>query len=142
MTFNRYIAFRMVVELIGAVACATQLFGDDTILDLTVTATVALIWACGEIWVALIFRRENPRSDELSDHHQLMAAKFAMLATVVALMVVGFASMIAGLLFRTFVMVSPTALPSIAMLVLAVADARYLWLERDGAAGAEDDDED
>lgn len=140
MTFNRYIAFRMTVELIGAIACATQLLGDGNVLDLAVTAAVALVWACGEIRVALILRRERPRADELSDHHQLMAARFAMMATVVALMAVGFASMIGGLTFRTFVMVSPSALPSLAMLILATADARYLWLERDCASGAEDDD--
>lgn len=142
MTFNRYIGLRMVIELVGAAACATQLYRENGPVNLIITAVVALVWVCGEIWVVLIYNRENPRSDELSDQHQMVASRFALLVTVGALMVIGFAGMIYGMATHDFITVTPASLPMLAMLALALADARYLWLEhRDGAGYDDEDDE-
>ncbi|TPF85329.1 hypothetical protein BW13_11440 [Bifidobacterium sp. UTCIF-37] len=139
MTFNRYIASRMVVELIGAIACATQLFNDSSMFGLIATVSVAMFWVAGEIWVVLVFRRENPRSDELSDQHQLLSTRFAFITLVIILMVLGFANLLSGLLLRTYVMATPMILPTLAMLALTIADARYLWLEHQGDTGEDDE---
>ncbi|MBW3081195.1 hypothetical protein KIH78_07405 [Bifidobacterium sp. 79T10] len=116
------------------------MFSDSNLIALAITVTVTLIWMVGEICVLLIFRRDNPRSDELSDRHQLLAIQFAFYALIAVLMVVGFAAIVSGLILRTFFMASPMALPALAMLALCIVDARYLWLEHQGGSN-EDDDE-
>lgn len=140
MTFNRYVAFRMAVELVGGVACALQAVRDDDLSGMIVTALVTPIWMVGEIRVVRVVRREHPRTDELSDQHQLMAARFAFLTFVAVSCVAGLAGMVASLLAGHRFTVPPMMLPALAMFALACADARYLWLERDGSS--EDDDED
>lgn len=140
MTFNRYITFRMAMELIGALSCATQLFRSRTLIGIVVTGLIALIWIIGEVWVVTILNRENPRTDELSDSHQLAAFRFSFMVTMVALLVIGFVTMMAALILRRDIAVTPMLLPTLAMLALALADGRYLWLEHSTAVG--DDDED
>ncbi|KFI96161.1 hypothetical protein [Bifidobacterium stellenboschense] len=140
MTFNRYVAFRMAVEVIGGVACAMQAVRDDDLSALIVTTIVALIWVAGETRVIRMLRRERPRTDELSDQHQLQAARFALLSFVAVACVAGFVGMLASLATgRSFVM-PPMVLPALAMFALACADARYLWLERGEAPGDGDED--
>ena len=41
MTFNRYILFRMVVEFVGAIACAIQMFQHHTWPGIITTIAVA-----------------------------------------------------------------------------------------------------
>ncbi|RSX58068.1 hypothetical protein [Bifidobacterium samirii] len=139
MTFNRYVAIRMVIELIGAVSCAFQLLRDDSVAALAMSGAIALVWIAGEVWVTLIFNRTNPRTDELSDQHQHAAFRFAFLTLVAVMSAVGFAAVLVSLYTRTYVQFRPMFLPTMAMLALAVADARYLWLERGGAGGDDED---
>ena len=51
MTFNRYILFRMVVEFVGAIACAIQMFQHHTWPGIITMGVFALVWAIGEIWL-------------------------------------------------------------------------------------------
>ena len=139
MTFNRYVAIRMVIELIGALSCGFQLLRNDSLAALAVSGAIALVWIAGEIWVTVIFDRTHPRTDELSDQHQHAAFRFAFLLLVAVMSAVGFAAVIVSLITRTYVTFRPMLLPTIAMVALAVADARYLWLERDGAGGDDED---
>ncbi|NEG88761.1 hypothetical protein GFD25_01800 [Bifidobacterium aerophilum] len=131
----------MVTELIGAIACITQVFRNDNLNGIIITGIIALVWVVGEIWTVMVFNRDNPRTDELSDKHQYAAYRFALLALVIALTVIGFAGMLYTLVTKTPIMVGPMMLPSLAMLALSVADARYLWLEHDGFAGGDDDED-
>lgn len=140
MTFNRYIAFRMITELIGAAACVTQVYHNNNLNGIIITGVIALVWIIGELWTVMIFNRDNPRTDELSDMHQYSAYRFALLTLVIALTVIGFAGMLYTLITRVPIEVGPMVLPSLAMLALAVADARYLWLEHDGAVDGDDED--
>ena len=140
MTFNRYVAIRMVIELIGALSCGFQLLRNDSLAALAVSGAIALVWIAGELWVTMIFNRMNPRTDELSDEHQHAAFRFAFLMLVAVMSAMGFAAVLVSLATRSYVEFRPMTLPTMAMLALAVADARYLWLEHDGATG--DDDED
>ena len=125
MTFNRYILFRMVVEFVGAIACAIQMFQHHT-------------WAVGEIWLSTVYNRAHPRRDELSDEHQATAIRFTFFVLVVALVALGFAGMIATLFRHVPFTVPAMALPTLSMLALAIADARYLWLEHEGGDTDED----
>lgn len=140
MTFNRYITLRMFVELIGGVACSAQMLYEGTITGLIVTTVVAVFWIAGQLCVVTILRRESPRTDELSDDHQNSAFRFAFFALIAALMIFGFAGMILPLLTHTPFDLSPMLLPTLTMFALALADARYLWLENSLSNG--DDDED
>ena len=60
MTFNRYMFLRMIVEFVGVVCCAVQLFSGSTLVGLLITGVIALFWACGEIWVATILNGNPP----------------------------------------------------------------------------------
>ena len=149
MTFNRYVAIRMAIELLGALSCGVQLLRGDGIVALGVSGAAALAWVACEVWVTMIFNRAHPRTDELSDRHQQDAFRFAFLMLVAVMCVVGFAAVIVMLVRRTGGIgaiggigdagLHPMILPTLAMLALAVADARYLWLERDGAGGDDED---
>ena len=57
---------------------------------------------------------------------------------VVALVVLGFAGMIVTLFRHVPFAVPSMALPTLGMLALAIADARYLWLEHEGGNTDED----
>ena len=132
MTFNRYILFRMVVEFVGAIACAIQMFQHHTWPGIITMGVFALVWAIGEIWLSTVYNRAHPRRDELSDEHQATAIRFTFFVLVVALVVLGFAGMIATLFRHAPFTVPAMALPTLGMLALAIADARYLWLEHEG----------
>ena len=97
MTFNRYILFRMVVEFVGAIACAIQMFQHHTWPGIITMGVFALVWAVGEIWLSTVYNRAHPRRDELSDEHQATAIRFTFFVLVVALVVLGFADMIVTL---------------------------------------------
>ncbi|MCB4909417.1 hypothetical protein KZP16_07915 [Bifidobacterium pseudocatenulatum] len=98
----------------------------------------ALVWAIGEIWLSTVYNRAHPRRDELSDEHQATAIRFTFFVLVVALVVLGFAGMIATLFRHAPFTVPAMALPTLGMLALAIADARYLWLEHEGGNTDED----
>ena len=83
-------------------------------------------------------RRAPPRRDELSDEHQATAIRFTFFVLVVALVVLGFAGMIVTLFRHAPFTVPAMALPTLGMLALAIADARYLWLEHEGGDTDED----
>lgn len=138
MTFNRYILFRMVVEFVGAIACAIQMFQHHTWPGIITMGVFALVWAVGEIWLSTVYNRAHPRRDELSDEHQATAIRFTFFVLVVALVVLGFAGMIATLFRHVPFTVPAMALPTLSMLALAIADARYLWLEHEGGDTDED----
>lgn len=70
MTFNRYICFRAILESIGAIACMLMALIGNNLLGVIVAAIAALLWIGGEVWGMTVFRRQNPRRDELSDMHQ------------------------------------------------------------------------
>lgn len=139
MTFNRYMFLRMIVEFVGVVCCAVQLFSGSDLAGLLITGVIALIWAGGEIWVATILNRKSPRRDELSDEHQQQATEFAFMVALMLLVAFGFLFMALSLTLHATIFVPPIVLPAIAMTVLVIADARYLWLEH---TGVEDSDED
>lgn len=139
MTFNRYMFLRMIVEFVGVVCCAVQLFSGSTLVGLLITGVIALFWACGEIWVATILNRKSPRRDELSDEHQQQATEFAFMVALTLLVVLGFLFMALSLIWHMAIEFPPITLPAIAMTALVISDARYLWLEHNGA---EDDYED
>ena len=61
MTFNRYILFRMVVEFVGAIACAIQMFQHHTWPGIITMSVFALVWAVGEIWLSTVYNRAHPR---------------------------------------------------------------------------------
>lgn len=126
MTFNRYILFRMVVEFVGAIACAIQMFQHHTWPGIITMGVFALVWAIGEIWLSTVYNRAHPRRDELSDEHQATAIRFTFFVLVVALVVLGFAGMIVTLFRHAPFTVPAMALPTLGMLALAIADARYL----------------
>ncbi|KFI92027.1 hypothetical protein BISA_2141 [Bifidobacterium saguini DSM 23967] len=141
MTFNRYIAMRAVVEIVGALACVLMMMIGHNFIGVIITALVALIWACGEIWVVQVLNKQRPRRDELSDQHQSKATQFAMWVLVAVLVALGFIYTVLNMriLFTPYV-IPPMALPTLAMCALALSDGYYLWLEHDGSNG--DDDED
>lgn len=141
MNFNRYIALRAIVEFVGAVACATQLFQHRTWPGIIMMSLIALFWAIGELWLTMVYNRAHPRRDELSDEHQATAIRFTFFILVAALVVLGFIGMIVSLFKHVPFNIPAMALPTLGMLALAIADARYLWLERAGG-GNEEDDED
>lgn len=60
MTFNRYILFRMVVEFVGAIACAIQMFQHHTWPGIITMGVFALVWAVGEIWLSTVYNRAHP----------------------------------------------------------------------------------
>ena len=138
MTFNRYILFRTIVECIGTIACATQLFQHDTWPGIILMSLISLVWICGEIWVARIFSKTHPRRDELSDEHQDSAIRFTFFFMVILMVVLGFAATILSLARRTIYALPSMLLPTLAVFALAVADARYLWLEHEGGDNDED----
>ncbi|WP_278803121.1 hypothetical protein [Bifidobacterium pullorum] len=139
MTFNRYMFLRMIVEFVGVVCCAVQLFSGSTLVGLLITGVIALFWACGEIWVAVILNRQSPRRDELSDEHQRQATEFAFMVTLTLLVVLGFLFMALSLMWHMSIEFPPITLPAIAMTALVISDARYLWLEQHGMGDADED---
>ena len=139
MTFNRYMFLRMIVEFVGVVCCAVQLFSGSTLVGLLITGVIALFWACGEIWVATILNRQSPRRDELSDEHQRQATEFAFMVTLTLLVVLGFLFMALSLMWHMSIEFPPITLPAIAMTALVISDARYLWLEQHGMGDADED---
>lgn len=141
MNFNRYIALRAIVEFVGAVACATQLFQHRTWPGIIMMSLIALFWAIGELWLTLLYNRAHPRRDELSDEHQATAIRFTFFVLVVVLVALGFAGMIISLLKHTPFTIPSMTLPTLGMLALAIADARYLWLEHAGNESGEDDED-
>ena len=90
MTFNRYICFRAILESIGAIACMLMALIGNNLLGVIVAAIAALLWIGGEVWGMTVFRRQNPRRDELSDMHQSAAMQFALVSLVGILVIVGF----------------------------------------------------
>ncbi|MFQ6233940.1 hypothetical protein [Bifidobacterium adolescentis] len=141
MNFNRYIALRAIVEFVGAVACATQLFQHRTWPGIIMMSLIALFWAIGELWLTMVYNRAHPRRDELSDEHQATAIRFTFFILVAALVVLGFIGMIVSLFKHVPFNIPAMALPTLGMLALAIADARYLWLERAGGENGEDDED-
>ncbi|MGR4802381.1 hypothetical protein [Bifidobacterium adolescentis] len=141
MNFNRYIALRAIVEFVGAVACATQLFQHRTWPGIIMMSLIALFWAIGELWLTMVYNRAHPRRDELSDEHQATAIRFTFFILVAALVVLGFIGMIVSLFKHVPFNIPAMALPTLGMLALAIADARYLWLERAGGGNGEDDED-
>ncbi|MBM6699622.1 hypothetical protein H7U32_04695 [Bifidobacterium pullorum subsp. saeculare] len=140
MTFNRYMFLRMWVEALGAAACLALIAVGGALEGVIVAGVVALVWAAGEVWAATVLQRRHPRRDELSDENQKQAMQFALMALVAVLVLIGFADTVAGLFSTGDVRIHPMLLPALAMAALAVADARYLWLERGDMK--DDDDED
>lgn len=139
MTFNRYICFRAILESIGAIACMLMALIGNNLLGVIVAAIAALLWIGGEVWGMTVFRRQNPRRDELSDMHQSAAMQFALVSLVGILVIVGFIYTTLNLIDRSIVhIIPPMLLPALAMCALAISDIRYLWLEHD--AGTEGDD--
>ena len=141
MNFNRYIALRAIVEFVGAVACATQLFQHRTWPGIIMMSLIALFWAIGELWLTMVYNRAHPRRDELSDEHQATAIRFTFFILVAALVVLGFIGMIVSLFKHVPFNIPAMALPTLGMLALAIADARYLWLEHAGGENGEDDED-
>lgn len=141
MNFNRYIALRAIVEFVGAVACATQLFQHRTWPGIIMMSSIALLWIIGELWLTMVYNRAHPRRDELSDEHQATAIRFTFFILVAALVVLGFIGMIVSLFKHVPFNIPAMALPTLGMLALAIADARYLWLERAGGENGEDDED-
>lgn len=141
MTFNLYISFRMVVEFVGAAACATRLFQHRTWPGIIMMSSIALLWIIGELWLTMVYNRAHPRRDELSDEHQATAIRFTFFILVAALVVLGFIGMIVSLFKHVPFNIPAMALPTLGMLALAIADARYLWLERAGGENGEDDED-
>ena len=141
MNFNRYIALRAIVEFVGAVACATQLFQHRTWPGIIMMSLIALFWAIGELWLTMVYNRAHPPRDELSDEHQATAIRFTFFILVAALVVLGFIGMIVSLFKHVPFNIPAMALPTLGMLALAIADARYLWLERAGGGNGEDDED-
>ena len=141
MNFNRYIALRAIVEFVGAVACATQLFQHRTWPGIIMMSLIALFWAIGELWLTMVYNRAHPRRDELSDEHQATAIRFTFFILVAALVVLGFIGMIVSLFKHVPFNIPAMARPTLGMLALAIADARYLWLERAGGENGEDDED-
>ena len=141
MNFNRYIALRAIVEFVGAVACATQLFQHRTWPGIIMMSLIALFWAIGELWLTMVYNRAHPRRDELSDEHQATAIRFTFFILVAALVVLGFIGMIVSLFKHVPFNIPAMALPTLGMLALAIADARYLWLERAGGENGDDDED-
>lgn len=137
MTFNRYICFRAILESIGAIACMLMALIGNILLGVIVAAIAALLWIGGEVWGMTVFRRQNPRRDELSDMHQSAAMQFALVSLVGILVIVGFIYTTLNLIDRSIVhIIPPMLLPALAMCALAISDIRYLWLEHDTGTGA------
>lgn len=137
MTFNRYICFRAILESIGAIACMLMALIGNNLLGVIVAAIAALLWIGGEVWGMTVFRRQNPRRDELSDMHQSAAMQFALVSLVGILVIVGFIYTTLNLIDRSIVhIIPPMLLPALAMCALAISDIRYLWLEHDTGTGA------
>lgn len=131
MTFNRYICFRAILESIGAIACMLMALIGNNLLGVIVAAIAALLWIGGEVWGMTVFRRQNPRRDELSDMHQSAAMQFALVSLVGILVIVGFIYTTLNLIDRSIVhIIPPMLLPALAMCALAISDIRYLWLEQ------------
>ena len=109
MTFNRYILFRMVVEFVGAIACAIQMFQHHTWPGIITMGVFALVWAVGEIWLSTVYNRAHPRRDELSDEHQATATRFSSFGLVVGMV----GRDVAGIL-STLVRSGPSSVPPMA----------------------------
>ena len=103
MTFNRYICFRAILESIGAIACMLMALIGNNLLGVIVAAIAALLWIGGEVWGMTVFRRQNPRRDELSDMHQSAAMQFALVSLVGILVIVGFIYTTLNLIDRSIV---------------------------------------
>ncbi len=141
MTFNRYICFRAILESIGAIACMLMALIGNNLFGVIVAAIAALLWIGGEVWGMTVFRRQNPRRDELSDMHQSAAMQFALVSLVGILVIVGFIYTTLNLIDRSIVhIIPPMLLPALAMCALAISDIRYLWLEHDTGTGGDDED--
>ena len=138
MTFNRYILFRMVVEFVGAIACAIQMFQHHTWPGIITMGVFALVWAVGEIWLSTVYNRAPDGRNELPDNREAPAVGSALLGVVGRRGVWGFAGMIVTLFRHAPFTVPAMALPTLGMLALAIADARYLWLEHEGGDTDED----
>lgn len=137
MTFNRYICFCAILESIGAIACMLMALIGNNLLGVI----AALLWIGGEVWGMTVFRRQNPRRDELSDMHQSAAMQFALVSLVGILVIVGFIYTTLNLIDRSIVhIIPPMLLPALAMCALAISDIRYLWLEHDTGTGGDDED--
>ena len=104
-------------------------------------SSIALLWIIGELWLTMVYNRAYPRRDELSDEHQATAIRFTFFILVAALVVLGFIGMIVSLFKHVPFNIPAMALPTLGMLALAIADARYLWLERAGGENGEDDED-
>ena len=127
MTFNRYICFRAILESIGAIACMLMALIGNNLLGVIVAAIAALLWIGGEVWGMTVFRRQNPRRDELSDMHQSAAMQFALVSLVGILVIVGFIYTTLNLIDRSIVhIIPPMLLPALAMCALAISDI-YGW---------------
>lgn len=132
MSLNRYIAFRMVVEIVGTLSCALTLVLRSDLAGTLVTLAVALVWVVGEVWMLIVLDRSNPRHDELSDKHQGEAMTFALMTLIAAMILIGSALTLMPLFTHMRHGISPMLLPTLAIGALAVSDARYLFLERRG----------
>lgn len=129
MTFNRYVLIRLVTEILGAAACLTSITAFSSMTGVVVTVVVTVIWLAAEITASVMFDKKRPRRDELSTEHQLRSTRFAFFVGVGALIAVGFIWTVAPLAVRHPVALNPMLLPALAMGIMAVSDARYLWLE-------------
>lgn len=139
MTFNRYIFLRMIVEFVGVVCCAFELFSGSDLMGLTITGIIALLWAAGEIWAVLVLKRQSPRQDELSDDHQRQATQFAFQVMLGLLVGIGVIVMVITLIAHTAITVPAVLLPMLAMTALVISDSRYLWLEYHGLEDVDED---
>lgn len=141
MTFNRYMAIRAVIELVGACSCLLMAVIGHDLVGAIIAAAVAVVWSIGEIWTVTTLRKANPRRDELSDLHQGAAMQSALLTLVAVLVVIGFIYTVLNLMNPLVIrVIPPMILPALAMAALALSDVIYLWLEHDGTTGGDDED--
>lgn len=141
MSLNRYIAFRMIVEIVGTLSCALTLVLRNDLAGTLVTMAVALVWVAGEVWMLIVLDRSNPRHDELSDKHQGEAMTFALMTLIAAMILIGSALTLMPLFTHVRHGVSPMLLPTLAIGTLAVSDARYMFLERRGSIEVDVDED-
>lgn len=138
MTFNRYILFRMVVEFVGAIACAIQMFQHHTWPGIITMGVFALVWAIGEIWLSTVYNRAHPAATSCPTSIRRRPSASRSSCLWWRWWCWGFAGMIVTLFRHVPFTVPAMALPTLGMLALAIADARYLWLEHEGGDTDED----